>query len=610
MYIMLTRDVIRDIAGPERRRINSAIRHAAYGDPLCGAQLVEDPCEKIVECLLDSLRWFLLIRRRELLTTDIADCIARGQTMMESLKDTFPEKGGESCGWKFGKFHNVKHLPLWIILFGWIEIFSGVTGERGHRELLKSLAGCVNNRDVFGQYMTFWERVEQLDRAQREHAQSDPESTESESDTESDANMDAAGSQNDAAAEESMHACELGVRCPLFFMALHRSELHHRPASRRRGSSRFARQRFNVWLLRDVQAKAVQELPILQNLPRDLAVFAYMYCKRTLGLPRVADRNGGPTVDELNNVLLRYLRADGGGRHLRTFGILELESERCRGVQRVRCFLFSWGKHFKRNWAQYVGIVPPEKYSGIAVREFTLSDAEHRKQMWVGRVELLFTAAFRDSEGLPVEYDLALLSCLYDFEHPSAMGPMQLKAGARMFYKPSIEWTMVLPIRHILGRVPLMRLYLEGVQPTIPHSLAGDKAAYFEYGCTDLAGRDGIGSGSRLFEINVHLWQYGRPQPRTMSVQERLDRKEARQTVTNKKRKKTRARNKRSLQDEPSDEEVIGPLPPSKRGIDVYRYIEISLYPRPSPTPHTLNTGSYPNQRLRRLRVAQEVDPA
>ena len=100
---------------------------------------------------------------------------------------------------------------------------------------------------------------------------------------------------------------------------------------------------------------------------------------------------------------------------------------------------------------------------------------------------------------------------------------MQLKAGARMFYKPSIEWTMVLPIRHILGRVPLMRLYLEGsVQPTIPHSLAGDKAAYFEYGCADRAGRDGIGSGSRLFEINVHLWQYGRPQPRTMSVQERL----------------------------------------------------------------------------------------
>ena len=95
----------------------------------------------------------------------------------------------------------------------------------------------------------------------------------------------------------------------------------------------------------------------------------------------------------------------------------------------------------------------------------------------------------------------------------------------------SIVWTVVLPIPHILGRVPLMRLYLAGsVQPTIPHSLAVDKDPYFEHGCADRAGRSGIGSGSRLFEINVQLWKYGRPQPRTMSVQERLDRKAARMT--------------------------------------------------------------------------------
>jgi hypothetical protein len=61
----------------------------------------------------------------------------------------------------------------------------------------------------------------------------------------------------------------------------------------------------------DADTKAL----LLQNIPRDLAVFAYMYCKGTLGLPRVAERNGVPSVDELNNVLLRYLRADKGGRH-------------------------------------------------------------------------------------------------------------------------------------------------------------------------------------------------------------------------------------------------------------------------------------------------------
>ena len=37
--------------------------------------------------------------------------------------------------------------------------------------------------------------------------------------------------EEDRAREEAMHACELGTRFPLFFMALHRSSLHHTPAS-------------------------------------------------------------------------------------------------------------------------------------------------------------------------------------------------------------------------------------------------------------------------------------------------------------------------------------------------------------------------------------------
>ncbi len=70
-----------------------------------------------------------------------------------------------------------------------------------------------------------------------------------------------------------------------------------------------------------------------------------------------------------------------------------------------------------------------------------------------------------------------------------------------------------------------------------------------------------------------------------MSVQERLDRKAAHMTVTNEKRKETTARNKNEKRKETPD------------------------------PPHTLNTGPYPslsNQRMRLLRVAQEVtvDPA
>jgi len=230
-------------------------------------------------------------------------------------------------------------------------------------------------------------------------------------------------------------------------------------------------------------------------------------------------------------VLRLHLCADKQGRHLRTFGTVELENERCLGVQRVRCYPFSFDKYRRTNPRQFVGLVPPRRYTGIAFKDFDLGNSSHRQKMWVGRVELLFSATFNDGQGTQYDFDLAFVSCLYDFEHPSAAGPLQRTAGARMFYVPSTAWTIVLPINHILGRVPLMRLYLNGsTEPTIPHSFAGDKDTYFKYGCADRAGC--IGTGSMLYELNVHLWQYGRPQPRTMSVSERLERKAARKAAS------------------------------------------------------------------------------
>ncbi len=42
-----------------------------------------------------------------------------------------------------------------------------------------------------------------------------------------------------------------------------------------------------------------------------------------------------------------------------------------------------------------------------------------------------------------------------------------------MFYEPDTPRLIVLPINHILGRVPLMKAYLGGSDsPTIPSSLA------------------------------------------------------------------------------------------------------------------------------------------
>ena len=49
-----------------------------------------------------------------------------------------------------------------------------------------------------------------------------------------------------------------------------------------------------------------------------------------------------------------------------------------------------------------------------------------------------------------------------DFRRPSATGPMQHNSGARVLYVPTKPWTIVLPVNRILGKVPLIRLYLSG----------------------------------------------------------------------------------------------------------------------------------------------------
>ena len=82
-----------------------------------------------------------------------------------------------------------------------------------------------------------------------------------------------------------------------------------------------------------------------------------------------------------------------------------------------------------------------------------------------------------------------------------------------------------------LQRVPLMRTFLEGSSAsTIPFPLSQFKDRSFNYGA---AGTEG--TASSLFEVNVHIWQFGRPhcqwQPRTMSVSERLAAAVARKTA-------------------------------------------------------------------------------
>ncbi len=188
----------------------------------------------------------------------------------------------------------------------------------------------MNNYNVFIQYLRYWERYEQLALAERENDEARG------ADAHDAEEMRCA--PEDSVRAEAMHACELGTRCPLFFMALHRPSLHHTAASTGgvRGSSIKGKKAFDLFHL---PAAAVAEHSVLKAVPLELAKFAYTYLEKSLALPPPADARGIPTLDELNNVLLRYLVRE-RGLHVKTWGTLELERDLCVGVQRIRCFPF------------------------------------------------------------------------------------------------------------------------------------------------------------------------------------------------------------------------------------------------------------------------------
>jgi hypothetical protein len=67
---------------------------------------------------------------------------------------------------------------------------------------------------------------------------------------------------------------------------------------------------------------------------------------------------------------------------------------------------------------------------------------------------------------------------------------------------------------NVLGRVPLMPCYISGnTHPTLPHRF-GDRAG------TTADSSAGRGNGSRLYELNLWMWRYGRGQPCKITVEE------------------------------------------------------------------------------------------
>ena len=93
------------------------------------------------------------------------------------------------------------------------------------------------------------------------------------------------------------------------------------------------------------------------------------------------------------------------------------------------------------------------------------------------------------------------------------------QAGVPMLYdsasNPRLPCLYICPVANVLGRAPLIPCFIGGnSHPTIPHSFRNDPRLGDAAADTH---RD-RGNGSRLYEVNIWMWRYGRGRARMVSI--------------------------------------------------------------------------------------------
>ena len=425
--------------------ISSRIELSVQGDQLHGVVPPVDPTDSIFEVLHSFMVWYLTIRAPVISLPRVVESQRMAEELVECLKRVFPVRNGKESGWKIGKCHDVLHVAQIIVLFGWTQNTSGDWGEHGHRELLKCLVGLINNKDIFAQFARWHEKAGLLQRELQ---------AESNSVLDSDSEPESQGrpqqSRKTRTQKGDNPACELAVKYPLLHAAVHFKDLQYTIASKgRRGVGRY---RLDVWCLpadRVPQLPLVKEHPILTELPTALGVFAFDFLQKQMGV----NQKDEPTVAQANEVLVSCMN----DTILRTFACLSLKLPGCQGVQRIRSFPFGPDDRFHgRNHRPTVFVIPPKRFNNQSYGRFNFKGPEEVKKLYVGRVELFFSCCFRCRDQ-DIPCDLALVSFLYPFNVPEAMGPLQRVSGCQMYYDPAPRhWMRVIPVKHIIGRFKLI----------------------------------------------------------------------------------------------------------------------------------------------------------
>ena len=82
---------------------------------------------------------------------------------------------------------------------------------------------------------------------------------------------------------------------------------------------------------------------------------------------------------------------------------------------------------------------------------------------------------------------------------------------------PRLPCLYICPVANVLGRAPLIPCFIGGnSHPTIPHSFKDD----WGLGSASTDTQLDRGNCSRLYEVNIWMWRYGRGSPRMVSIAE------------------------------------------------------------------------------------------
>lgn len=443
--------VLRGLIMPELKAIRSRIEEEGVENADWDIHL-QDPIDSIYKVIIVFMEWYRVIQMPEIPIKLLVESNFMSAELIETLKSVFPDRDGKVSGWKVGKCHDVLHVAENIAMFGWTQNTSGEWGEHSHVVNIKCLMGLINNKDIFLQFAKWHQRAGMLQRDEDSH--SDGSKSESESDLDQDSSADDHGAKKTGKKKRSYAEnppCELAVRYPLLHAAIHFKELIYTIGSY--GPHQDGRYCLDIWSLpadRVPQLDLAIKHPAITAIPALLGVFAYEFMQKHLGLRRT----GEPTVTQVNKVLKDNMS---GNALLKTFGVLSLKLPGCQGVQRIRSYPFGPDDMFHgKNCRPTVFVIPPKQFNRrkASYQNFEFNGLHHANRLWVGRVELLFTCTFSaQPDGHDIHCELALISFLYSFNVPAAMGPLQRKAGCTMYYDPAPNhWYRIVPVRHIIGR--------------------------------------------------------------------------------------------------------------------------------------------------------------